>query len=330
MSGLWARWLALLDRKEDGLTLAIFRVAVGLVVLYTFGSVVWHGMVPVLWMDAADGGYLHLSVGWWLVRALGGPTQTVVWGLVGVGMAGGLALTLGLGGRLTPLITSQMLMAVTWINSQAGGSYDDLIANALWLLVLSEATRTHALDCRLRTGRWTDPTPVSAWPRYLIVFQIVVVYFSTALQKVSAYWTPGGDYSALYFILQQPTWQRFDMRWVAHVYPLTQLGTAITWFWEITAPILLYVYWCRDTRTRGGRLRAWLLRHDARLLFAALGVALHLGIFALMEVGPFTWITLSYYLALVHPDEWRALIRGARRRAPAGPSPSESTAHPAA
>jgi hypothetical protein len=27
-----------------------------------------------------------------------------------------------------------------------------------------------------------------------------------------------------------------------------------------------------------------------------------------MEVGPFTWISLTFYLALWHPDEWRRVL----------------------
>jgi hypothetical protein len=91
------------------------------------------------------------------------------------------------------------------------------------------------------------------------------------------------------------------MAWTAHLYPLTQIATAVTWWWETLAPLLLVVYWLRYTADRGGRLRNFVLRYDPRLLFAAVGVTLHLTILATVNVGPFSWVSLSYYLCLIPP-----------------------------
>lgn len=328
---LWKAWVALLSRKEDGTSLALYRIGLGLCVLYTVGAVALPGMVPVLWLDRDYGGYLEMGKVWWLVDALGGPTPAVVWSLVGLTVLAGLALVLGIAARLTAFVALQSLLALTWINGSAGGSYDELMSNALWLLVLADSDATLSLWSRIRTGSWRGNRLVSAWPRYLVVFQLAVIYTSTAAQKLSAYWTPGGDYSALYYILQQPTWQRVDMRWVAQIFPVTQLMTISTWLWEWSAPLLLLSFYYRDTRARPGRLRALFNRLDVRLLYGLFGVGLHLGIFALMEVGPFSWDTLALYIALVHPDEWRAFGRAISRRfrpspaaarpAPAAPSP---------
>lgn len=322
MIALWRRWVALLSRTERGESLALFRVAVALCGLYTVGTVVWNGMVPVLWLGRAHGGYLELGKTWWLVDLLGGAKPPVVWGLVAASLLACVTLLLGVLSRVSALVALQGIMALTWINGAAGGSYDDLTTNALWLLVLADSSATLSLPVRLRSGRWTREVLVPAWPRYLVIFQIVVVYFSTAIQKISAYWTPGGDFSALYYILQQPTWQRFDMRWVAPFFPLTQVMTAATWFWELGAPLLLLAFLYRDTRARPGRLRAWMNRVDFRALFAGFGVLLHVGIAALMEVGPFSWITLAYYVSLWSPDEWRRLLSA--RPARAAPSPTGS------
>ena len=319
MSGWWGRWVALLSRKEPGETLALFRIAIGLCVLYAVGTVVWHGLVGVLWVDAAYGGYRSLGNPWWLITALGGATPTVIWSLVAVATGAGLALTVGAAPRLAALVAVQAMLALSWVNGHAGGSYDDLMTNALWLLVLADSGATWSVQCRRRHGVWARDALVYAWPRYLVIFQLALVYASTGSQKLSVYWTPGGDFSALYYILQQPTWHRIDMSWVAWVFPLTQLTTASVWFWEIGAPLLLLAYWFRDTRDRPGRLRAAFNRLDFRALYGFFGVAMHLGIFATMEVGPFTWVTLSYYLCLWHPDEWRALLRRrAARLLPAG------------
>jgi hypothetical protein len=95
------------------------------------------------------------------------------------------------------------------------------------------------------------------------------------------------------------------MTWVAWVYPLTQVATAISWLWEITAPLLLLAFWYRATADRPGRLRRLFNRVNFRRLFVVIGVMIHLGILLFLEVGPFSWITLSFYLCLYHPDEWK-------------------------
>src|SRR5437588_9346640 len=104
--GLWARWVALLSEREPGTSLALFRVACGLCLLGSVGSVVWHGLVPVLWMNPADGGYTSLGTPW-LFQHLGGGRATTVGAVVAATLLGGLALVAGLGGRLTPFLVLQ-------------------------------------------------------------------------------------------------------------------------------------------------------------------------------------------------------------------------------
>jgi len=303
--GLWGRWAALLAEREAGTSVALFRIACGLCLLGSVGSVVVYGMVPVIWLSPADGGLGNSGEGSRLFQLLGGARPATVWAVVAATLFLGLLLALGGGGRLTAFLALQGYMALTGLNGNAVGAYDWLLTNALWLLVLAGATATLSLDCRLRTGRWLSAAPVSAWPRYLAVYQIVLVYWSTGMHKVSRSWTPADGFSALYYILQEPTWQRWDMTWLAHVYPLTQAATALTWFWECTAPLLLLVLWYRRTRERPGRLRALCNRLPLRGLWIVTGVAMHLGILVLMDVGPFSLVALAYYPCLLHPDEWR-------------------------
>jgi hypothetical protein len=299
--GLWARWVSLLAEREPGTSLALFRIACGLCLLGSVGSVAWHGLVPVLWLGPSDGGYTTPSTPW-LFRHLGGVHPGTVWPVVAGTLLCGLALAAGLGGRLTPFLALQGYLALWGLNGDALGGYDWLLTNALWLLVLSRSTATLALDCRLWTGAWSSAELVPAWPRYLAIYQIVLVYWSTGMHKLSAFWTPAGGYSALYYILQEPNWQRWDMSWLAWVYPLTQVATALSWLWEVTAPLLLLVLWYRRTADRPGRLRALCNRLPLRGLWMLVGLSVHLGIALFMNVGPFSWISLSYYLCLFRPE----------------------------
>lgn len=300
----WSNWVAFLDRQEPGTTLALWRIACGLCLVGTIAAVVLAGAVPLLWLPPADGGYTQPATPW-LFRQIGGVTPATVKGMVALTLIAGVLTAVGLGGRIAVLAALQGFLALMGLNSDATGGHDSVISNGLWLLVLSRSTETLSLDCRLRTGRWTSERPVPAWPRYLAIFQLVLIYWSTGLHKMSAAWTPAGGFSALYYILQQPTWQRWDMSWLAWLYPLTQLGTALTWVWEITAPLLLLALWYRATPQRPGLFRRLFNRINFRRLFVLMGVAVHVGIFVCLEVGPFSWIMLAFYICLYRPEEWR-------------------------
>ncbi len=312
----WAWWVALLSRRETGEALALMRILTGVAVILNMGTAIGFDMVDFIWIDLDYGGYRHVG-GNWLIKALGGPVPGVVWPLVILTLIAGVTLTLGVLSRPSALIAAQGLLAIASINSHAKGSYDGLLVNSLWILVFAQASATLSLGCRLRTGRWTSDASVAFWPRLLAITQIVIVYTSTGLHKLSMSWTPGGGYSALYFILQQPSWHRGDMTWTAWpvLYQLTQLATAITWFWEVTFWMVAVTLYLRDDPQRAGRVRAFVNKYDLRLLYAAIGVALHSTVAMLMVVGPFWWITLAYYPCLFHPRELRAFAARLRRRA---------------
>ncbi len=306
----WYRSLvAYLDERERGEALALFRIFVGLALVVDLGATAPDGVLSAIWIDIHHGGYRPLGFGTFLVQALGGPTPTVIWGLFGATVAAGFAMIVGLGGRFTALIAAQGFLALSGLNGHTRGSYDALLSNLLWLNVLANGTATWSLDAKLFTGRWSTDRLVTSWPRRLGILQLVLLYFSTGLHKISAHWTPAGGFSALYYIFQQPSWHRVDMSWAAYVYPLTQLGTAITWAFEVGAPILLFMLWRERRRGRRNNYRRW---------FALVGVLLHTGIFVFMEVGPFTVIIWSLYLCLFTPDEVRRLFD-----ATVCPSPAE-------
>lgn len=303
----WAAFVAWTSRAESPTPLALVRVAMGVSAFVMLGDCVRCGIVDALWVDRAYGGVRALGNGNWLVSALGGPTPGVMHGLVAAAMVASALLALGFGTRVMALITMITVSSVVDVNTLAGGSYDQLLENALWLLFLGPCTATLSVDCWLKNRRWTDATPRWAGARYLLIFQLVLMYWTTGLQKLSVHWVPGGGFDALYYIFQQPTWQRFDMLWVAYVYPLTQLGTAATWFWEVLSPLWLAAMWFRLTRTRGGWLRAWSNSVDLRLWYAALGLTFHALIWAFMDVGPFSPISVAFYFALIDPEEYRGL-----------------------
>ncbi len=242
----WRAWVALCDRREPALALALFRIAVGTVLAGTLLSVVFDGTVVALWVDAAHGGIFPSPRRTVLVDLLGGPTPPVVWGLVWTAVVGGIGTAIGAFGRLSPLIAVQAYAALypTSINA----SSDWLIANGLWLLVLADATATLSLDAKLRHGRFVrDDVTVMAWPRYLAIFQLVCVYAFAGFEKIGEGWTFAEGYTAIYNVLQRPDRARFELDFLPSVYPVTQAMTFVSVYWEMSAPLLLLFYYYRAT-----------------------------------------------------------------------------------
>jgi hypothetical protein len=119
-------------------------------------------------------------------------------------------------------------------------------------------------------------------------------------------WFPWGRCLAVYNMLLTPEWARYDLAPVlGHVAPLAQVASVATQLWECT-------FWAVGLelvrRGRPGRVRT---------VYALLGVTFHVGLALLTELGPFSWISLALYPALVTPDEWRAVARWAMRRSAA-------------
>ncbi|MCB9779557.1 MAG: HTTM domain-containing protein [Alphaproteobacteria bacterium] len=329
--GPWARIVARIAHKEPATPLALFRIAMGLSVLYTLLPMLRDDVVRLVWMDRAYGGFRTLTPHHWLLDAVGGASDASVTVLVGAAVVTGVLLIIGLGGRVTAFAALQLMIALFEINSGSGGGHDRLHTNGLWLLVLAPSTATLSLDCWITskgilarsdrkdatTRSFLSTRPVAAWPRYVAVFQLVLVYGTTGLQKLGQEWMPWGDFRALYYAILAPSWQRYPTDWVADLYPLTQVGTAVTWLWEVGAPLLLLAFWYRATRDRPGFLRRLSNRIDLRSIYLAIGAFFHISLWLMMNLGPFSLVTMSFYLCAYHHDEYAALwarLTGGRAR----------------
>ncbi|HTJ81686.1 MAG TPA: hypothetical protein VL400_08165, partial [Polyangiaceae bacterium] len=130
--------------REGAETQALFRIAVGLVLLVAL--VTMNRAWSVVWVDASHGGVVTLGEGSWLVRLLGGPTPQVVRGLMYAAMVAAAFVTAGLGGRAATLIAGQLYLALFTLNGNASAGYDLLFTNALWLLTLGAPTEVWSAD----------------------------------------------------------------------------------------------------------------------------------------------------------------------------------------
>ena len=303
MRQLWADWVDVWRVREPATALALFRIAVALIVAHNLGTL-WLDDVGPLLVDPEFGGISERGHRYPPLR--GFPVSTdLLWLLVAAGEVLSVGLLVGIGGRWTPLLLSQVCMAVYGFHPGTGGGHDRLITGGLWLLFLSPAHETLSIRGRLRDGGWLNTATFAWWPRALGIAQLGLMYFVTGLSKQGASWFPAGDYRALYHSFLLPSWQRFDLSAVAWIYPVTQIGTLAAWWWETTFVVVLLNMWARSLDSRRGPIR-WLASVDLRWPYIILGIVTHGTLFLTMNLGPFSAITLAYYLLLIRPEEWEA------------------------
>lgn len=297
----------LLSTRESAHAVALVRIVYGLTFVAHFLVNLRHDIWRWVWLSPTDGGVVALaSEG---LNAVSQATPTTV--PITIGVAIGCALLMAVGAA-TPIATVGLALAFNWLHElgfNAGGSYDHLGGAVLWVLIFSNAGGVWSVDAWVRRRRGLPALDAPAAVRWLLVWQLVCMYDSTAWHKVSAGWLPFGERDALWYILQQPTWHRTSMEWLAPLFPLTQLATVGTWVFEHLSPMLLVAAWFRHTRLRAGWLRAQCNRVDWRAVYLLIGASMHLGIEATMEVGAFTPLTLGLYAACFSGDEVKRLFR---------------------
>ncbi len=295
--------LASFDRREPAHAVALVRVVYGLAVAGHLGRMWWSGAWRWVWTGPDDGGLVSTIPG--LLDHAGGATPQNVQAAMAVGMLAALAMAAGL---FTPLAVAAVALAwavLSHLGPNAGGSYDHLGGAVLWVMIFSGSGGAWSVDAWIRRRRGRAEALAPAPIRWLLWWQLVVMYDSTAWHKLSAGWVPWGNLDALWYILQQPTWHHASMQWMAPFYRLTQVGTLATWCFEHAAPLLVLAAWYRHTRARAGWLRAQFNRVDFRLPFLAFGLVLHLSIEATLEVGAFSPFTLALYVACFSGEEVR-------------------------
>ncbi len=283
-----------LDRREDGRSWAVFRVGLALVALL---DVAWVAFVPErwpLWLDRAGGGWLA-TAGSPLFRWVGASVESV--GAVSiVTMSLLVAVAVGRGGRVVALAALLGFVSLIDIHPAAGGGYDELLSNGLFL-IFAGGTGAYSLDHVRRTGTWSGDVPM--WPRILVAYQICLVYATTGWQKISLHWVPWGDRTAIADILMTPSYSRVDPLWVAYLAPLWGVLTAVVWIWEWLAP-LWFLAWFRSLQAP----TLWWTK--VRHAMWAFGVGFHLASGALLELGAFAPASLVFLFAMMHPRAWGA------------------------
>ena len=288
---MWGRWVALWDRREDAAALALVRIFVGLVLAYDYVDLYRLDLVDVIY--AARGfGTAEDPHRAWLVALL-----------ASLGIATG-TLT-----RVSCVVFVLASAQLAHMSPNAERGIDTLLRIVAGVLALSQSHARWSVDAFVwrKLGR-PLAHEVPAWPRYLLLLQLVWVYFSGGMNKGGASWFPHGGFTALANIMADPHVTRFGA-WIPM--PLARIATALTMLFELGAPLYLAMY---AGATRAGRLGT--ACRYGRFVWIAIGVAFHLGIAIGLRLGIFPWGMLALYPVLLRPEELQRLkIVGPANRA---------------
>ncbi|HWO12318.1 MAG TPA: HTTM domain-containing protein [Polyangiaceae bacterium] len=329
------RWVALWGEREPPTCLALIRIVLAAVVLVDLVTLAAHGAAAWLWAPLEGGGV----AGWdpadpplfYRIFPQSAGSAQLLW--LGLALS---ALGVGVGcfTRLAAVAHVFFSVQAALINGPSDRAIDRLIRIVLLILVLSPAGSIWSLDAKLATGSFRGVSkPMPAWPRYLILAQLVITYFGAGLAKGGTHWYPWGGYDALYLTLQDPILSAVaGERWLQHPlgYFATRVATAVTHLWELAAPLVLIAAYYRRTEGRPGRLRRAFNRVPVRGAYVLVGIVFHLSLAVVLRLGIFPFAMLACFPAFFHPRELEAGLAwlGIGRRVAFSSSSAESAATP--
>jgi hypothetical protein len=221
--------------------------------------------VPRDWFIAH--GLAHVS-GWALYLAL-----WIVWASMTLGFFSDTAV---IGAFAAQIVQAR------WNNNPLSAAHQ-VVTVLLFCLLWVPTGRVWSLDAILRpTASAGTAERAPAWPLFLIRFQVALIYGSSALSKLAfPVWRDG---SAVYWALSLNDFHRFPWVIPESAAPLLALVTWGTLAFELLFPVFVLF-----KRTRPVILWA--------------GVALHLGLWLTLELGPFSWVMLASYIAFLDPEK---------------------------
>jgi hypothetical protein len=315
---LWFRqWVAFWDRREPATSMAITRIFVGAVLFADMILARYREAMPSL-LSPPPRGLGAPATAWpsFLPAPMGG--DDIAWAWWALVVVSSFFFAIGAFHRAAGALLTLGLINFARFDPD-GDAIDTLYRIVVPILTLSRANARLSVDAWL--GRLSgEPLPamVPAWPRYLLLLQLLWMYFSAGHCRDDAAWWPWGGFTAIGHVMGDPHFARFAPGSLRALHPLTQLGTAVSMTFELSAPLMVLFTAFRERG--GGAFGAFLRRVRARWLWLGAGVLLHAGIALTMTLGMFPYGVLALYALFLHPSEWEAYFsrvtsRVARRAA---------------
>jgi hypothetical protein len=202
-------------------------------------------------------------------------------------------MTIGYKTALTvPLALVSHLVQLSWNFLPLSGAHQAM-QGFLFCLMWADCGAVLSLDAWLtRRHCGVQPVPkVSIAPLRLLRYQLALIYFASAIWKLyDPLWRNG---TAVYYVLNQNVFQRFPGSAPLPDW-LTAPATYGTLLFELGFAFLLVVPVLRRFALIGG-------------------VLLHVGMLALLEIGPFHLVMLAGYLSFLNPESVPTLLGRLRR-----------------
>lgn len=262
------------DAQIPGYSYALLRIVLGAVGLLSLV-----GLTPIALYWPLDG----LSplpgdgVGiraWIAARGLGSLAGTAlfVWLLGSFG-----AMTLGIFSDFAVFMSFVGLVAQTHWNDLPLSSAHQVMTVLLFCLLWANTGTVWALDAR--DGQ--SPLRQAAWPLWLMRCQVAIVYLSSGLFKLS--YPTWRDGTAVHWALNLNAFHRFPWPLPPSLAPLEVFLTWATLLFELGFWVLI-------------------LFRRTRVLALVAGIALHVGLFATLELGPFSLLMIASYICYLDPE----------------------------
>jgi hypothetical protein len=159
----------------------------------------------------------------------------------------------------------------------------------VFCLLWAETGEVWSLDARWKGGQ--APRAQPAWPLWLMRCQIAIVYLSSGLYKFA--YPTWRDGTAVHWTLNLNGFHRFPWPLPVQLAPLEALLTWGTLLFELAFWALVLFR----------RTRPWTL---------VAGVGLHAGLFATLELGPFSLLMIASYLCYLDPYWTERIFRPGR------------------
>lgn len=294
------RLVAFWDARESTRALDLARGLVAIVVLVDLASLVVTGALDVLYrVGSVDGASIGVS----LIDGLL-PSEPAGTTILAAAIAG-LAVAFG-AGRL-PLVTGPLLVFLLARLAERSPPSDRAIDELLRIVVLVLSF----VPSRPRAGAGGDRA--FAWPRRLVVIQLVLLYFGSGLVKLDPAWHGADRWDAVALVLRNPAYVVDPVPLLTSNPWLTALATRAVVIFERSAPLLLLgpAFVVEEFGGRAGRLLRW-----HRNAFVVTGIAFHLGLAATTTLGIFPWGCLALYPCLFRGDELDSIVGAIFRRGP--------------
>ena len=294
LGGWWARfWFSGVPPH----VYAVLRIAVGLA-----GCATMIGLADVPTLLAIDGLAPAPGGGLGVRSALqeAGLGTAAGWAVF---LANAVAFAFLVVGWMTPAASILAFVAsavLIWWNPWPLSAGQHLLHMLTLYLLFVDSGTVWSLDASRRRRAGIQPEPhLPVWPLRLLQAQICLMYFAAALWKLLVpLWRDG---TALHYALSLNAFQRLPGEIPPVFDPVLVILTWLTLAWEaLFLPAML---------TRPTRYAAVIL-----------GALLHLGMWSLLEIGPFTLTVLAAYTAFLSPD-WVARFDSRWSAVSGAPSP---------